>query len=165
MADLFSGADLVDMKAEWEKVINGKGGVCPCCKRWGKVYVRPINLTMAKSFIWLAFAAPKDDAGWINVPKTAPVEVLRTKQFSTLRWWGLIEQASHLKDTTKKHVGLWRLTPLGRAFATGYATVPEKAVTYAGEVVRLAGKQVSLKECAKGYDYSKVMAAYASAAT
>jgi hypothetical protein len=55
---------LEDAKADWLYAINGDGGYCPCCDRWGKIYPRQSNSSMARALIWLVAKGPR----WTDVP-------------------------------------------------------------------------------------------------
>ena len=42
---------LEQLRAAWRSTIEEDGGHCPCCDRWGKIYSRTLNKTMAKSLV------------------------------------------------------------------------------------------------------------------
>lgn len=152
-----------ELREIWEYIITGKGGRCTVCSRWGKVNVRTINGTMARSFVWLCkekLKRPNDK--WIDVPNTAPRSVLRTSQLSSMKYWGLIERPHVEYDKENpsrvKHTGLWRPTDLGWQFYYGTVAVPNKVFIYNDRVVKQSEKTVLIKECFKGkFDYTSVM--------
>lgn len=152
---------LKQAKADWREVIHGDGGNCPVCERWGKVYARNLNKTMAISLQWLYTAQKEagDPRTWIDVPNTAPKHVLRTNQLATLRWWGLIERKPEdLEDKTQKHTGFWRITLKGMDFVEGKVLVPKTVETYNAEVVGY-GKELINFRTALGikFDYSQAL--------
>ena len=55
------------MKANWRATIEGDGGHCPCCGKWGKISPQGMNETRALALLWLS-RAPSDDDGWVDVP-------------------------------------------------------------------------------------------------
>lgn len=143
--DLFDEASLSLFRSQWRETIEGDGGRCPCCDRWGRVYGRHLNKTMVESLLWL-IEAQADADGWVDVPALAPRWLVRSNQLPTLRWWSLVERVPS-DDPDRKHSGLWRPTPLGRDFAAGRVRVPRTAYTYAGEVERLSEDLVSVADC------------------
>ena len=147
---------LQTMRQQWRETIEHEGGKCPVCDRWGKVYPRAINRTMARSLIWLTQAKPvKDD--WVDVPVQAPKWLVRSNQLATLRWWGLVERMAH-DAGEKKFSGMWRVTDFGRAFVEGLATVPKKVFTYKGEVEGVSLETVKIRDCFSSlFDYEATM--------
>lgn len=152
---------LKQARSDWHATIHGDGGNCPVCERWGKVYSRNINRTMARSLQWLYDAQQKasDLRTWIDVPNTAPKHVLRTNQLATLRWWGLIERKPEdLEDKTQKHTGLWRITLRGMDFVEGKIRVPKTVKTYNAEPVGYGKELVSFTDVHEiEFDYDAVM--------
>ena len=148
-------AFLTTLREEWRQVIEGEGDRCPCCDRWGRIYKRHINETMARSLMWLCDAPT--EKGWVNVPVHAPRWLVRSNQLPTLRWWELVERAGS-DDVKKKHSGLWRPTDLGRAFASGKVAVPKTVFTYNGTREKYGDEEVFISECFGTYfSYADVM--------
>lgn len=145
---------LSGLRAVWRTVIEDEGGHCPCCDRWGKVYPRSLNETMARSLVWLAHNSANGD--WVDVPRRAPRWLVRSNQLPTLRWWGLVERLD-TEDKAKKHSGLWRATPRGVMFAQNRLQVPKKVYTYNAEVEGFSEELVTIKDCIEQFDYSAVM--------
>jgi len=151
---------LEKLRAIWRGTIESSGGHCPTCDRWGKVYSRPINRTMAKALIWLAYAKPNAE-GWVDVPVTAPRWVVQSNQLPTLRWWGLIERRDNEGKTKTKHSGLWRLTPAGLDFVHRGVRIPKNVFTYNDAVRGYGTETVTIKDCfADNFDYNAAMSAH-----
>jgi len=93
--DIFRQAYLDDLKSEWRATIEGDGGHCPCCDKWGKISPFSITETHALALLWLS-RAPCDDDGWVNVPPIAPAWMLRGKNYTMMAKWGLIEHGGTL---------------------------------------------------------------------
>ena len=146
---------LTELRDIWRGIITGDGGHCPCCDRWGKVYARTLNETMARSMVWLAHNSA--DGSWVDVPKTAPRWLVQSNQLPTLRWWGLVERMGNEDDPTKKHSGLWRATQKGIEFANNQIKVPKKVFTYNAEVEAFGEDMVSISDCTEHFNYSEVM--------
>src|SRR5262245_36609489 len=102
------GVDMLlsDARAEWQRTIEGDGGHCPCCDRWGKMYRRGINRVMAGSIVWLARHGPPG-GDWVDVPRVAPRFVLASNQFTTMRWWGLCIRNEPGPHEDRKFSGRW----------------------------------------------------------
>ena len=144
---------LEDAKTEWVSAIHGEGARCPCCDRWGKIYPRHFNASMAKALIWLV----GEGFDWTDVPNTAPKWLTRTNQLPTVRWWGLIERQSP-KTPAAKHSGMWKPTLRGWRFVHGLITVPETVYTYNAHVVRYSDKNIFIRDAFKtNFDYEQVM--------
>lgn len=149
----FRNLILTYFRRRWRATINDKGGICPVCDRWGKVYPRSINKTMAASLAWLC-----TQKGWTDVPADAPREVVKSNQLPTLRWWGLVKRLQ--SDTErKKHSGVWRATLRGRQFNAGEIDIEATVVTYNGEVIARSEKTVNISDIDTEFDYSEVMEA------
>jgi hypothetical protein len=149
---------LFELRLAWREAIEGDGGHCPCCDRWGKIYPRSLNVTMARSLIWLAHHSANWD--WVDVPKSAPRWLVRSNQLPTLRWWGLVERHGN-DDPTKRHSGLWRVTERGDLFAQNRLQVPKKVYTYNADVKSFSDELITIRDCVESFDYSAVMEANA----
>jgi hypothetical protein len=155
-----------DLREEWHKAISGKGGHCPVCDRWGKIYTRTLNKTMAKSLIWLCQEQNRTQLTWVDVPNTAPRFVIRSNQLPILATWGLVERCpksnvdpKQFKANSAKFSGLWRPTGKGWNFYYGSIKVPKKAFTYNNVVLKYGEEETSLKDCFETlFDYNEVMA-------
>lgn len=151
--------DLNQHREAWRHTIEGDGGHCPVCARWGRIYGRGINETMARSLIWLV-SAPLDN-GWVDIPMKAPRWLVRSNQLPTLKWWGLVERCANDKNSKVKHIGLWRPTALGYDFVNAGARVPKKVFTYNDKVEAHSTETVAIHQCFKQqFDYQEVMNTY-----
>lgn len=144
----------------WRITIEADGGHCPVCDRWGKIYARPINKTMALSVLWLAQTqTAQKNAGkgdWVNVPIVAPRWLVRSNQLPTMRWWNMVERQPS-EDPKRKHSGLWRCTDTGLRFAFNNAPVPARVLTYNDSVEGYSEEQTTFSACVEDFDYSGVM--------
>jgi hypothetical protein len=151
------GQYLSQLKTNWRATIEGDGGNCPCCGKWGKVSPQGMNETRALALLWLS-RAPSDVDGWVDVPKTGPRWLMRGKTHTTLQHWGFVESSGHAEDS-KKSDGAWRVTPKGLHFICGTITVPRKAYIYKNVVEGWSDECVSFRECfGRHFDYAEVMA-------
>lgn len=145
---------LAQLRGAWRTTIEEDGGHCPCCDRWGKIYSRTLNKTMAKSLVWLTKHSLNGE--WVDVPMRAPRWLVRSNQLPTLRWWGLVERHGN-DDPTQKHSGLWRATPKGVEFVRARIVVPKKVYTYNAEPLEFGDEMVGIKDCIDKFSYAEVM--------
>lgn len=119
------------------------GDLCPVCGRFGKIYGRLLNKQMASDLIWI-FRRSGPSRRWVDVPKEGGKEVLQTKQYSTLKYWGLIESKPNVDDPSKKCSGLWRITELGQRFVLGKIRLPERVWHYNDVCYGFSGKRITI---------------------
>jgi hypothetical protein len=139
----------------WKKTITGDGGDCPCCDRWGKMYQRGINRTMAGGMVWLAQMTA--DGEWIDAPHQGPHWMVRSNQYQTMRWWGLCERCAPLPGEDKKFSGFWRITDLGKQWTNNKVKVPKYVWTYDNTVIKFEGPMVGIDEIFEDFSYNAVM--------
>lgn len=154
-----STSSLDDLREGWRQVIEADGGCCPVCDRWGMVYARILNKTMAKSMIWLCKEHTETGKDWIDIPNTAPRFVIRSNQLPVLTSWDLVERCpKNSEEGGSRYSGLWRPTPKGYQFYRGEIQVPQKAFAYNNKVEGYSDDLVYIHECFKTYfDYQTVM--------
>jgi hypothetical protein len=158
---------LSKLQATWDEVIRGKGGHCPCCGKWGKVYRHGISHAMMKALLWMA---SNHGENWINMPKQAPRDLIQTYTFATLKWWRLIEPLNIeqevnvedgelvYSDSETRSSGIWRVTPLGMKFAKGQVQVPKYVYLYNDTLKDVSTETVYIKDCVgKKFNYSEIM--------
>lgn len=155
MIDLFEQEYLAKIRKDYLKVLEGKGGDCPCCKRHGKYNGYSITKTDARFLVWIFTNGDKD--GWVHTPTQAPREFLQAKSFTNLRYWALIE--NYPNDNKKiKGSGLWRITKKGIKYMQGEMQLPKKAFVFDRTLMGFSEKQVYFKECFKeNFDLEQVM--------
>lgn len=123
-------------KLYWECV--SEGIVCPCCDRWAKRYVRPLNYNTCYALILIhRYFEAHPDAEWLHVEdhfsdKSLYAEVMRPRgqQHSLLRWWGLLEKKHGRDEEGNPSLGLYRLTEKGQQFVSGEIEVNRDIWTY-----------------------------------
>ena len=148
------------LREHWGLKIEGLGGYCPVCDRWGKIYPRSLNSAMARGLLWLVKQQPRSD-GWIEVAEIAPRWMLRTPQFASLKYWGLVATMPVDKGSKVKSSGLWQVTDKGRAFAHQQLTVHKYVHVYNDTALGLDGDQVYITDClGDKYDYQQIMGGY-----
>ena len=136
---------LFTARNDWDTMIKGKGGFCPCCDRWGKVYKLKLNKSLVRALDWIANNG--DASGWVDVQRTAPRWMLRGKTYPLLAHWGLIE--SRLQRS-----GIWRATAKGTLFVAGLDTAPAAVYVFDDKVVGVDSTQVTYTSCL-GVDFNR----------
>ena len=151
-----SNMTLDEARAQWEQTIRDDGGHCPCCNRWGKMYRRGINKTMAASIIWLArMTQPGGD--WVDVPKFGPRWLVASNQLPTMRWWKMCERSEPSPEEDKKFSGMWRITDLGNRWATNLVRLPKFVWTYNDTVYGYDDPKIAVSEILENFSYNDVM--------
>jgi len=157
-------------KQLWRHAIEGDGGHCPVCTRWGKLYRRTINRNMALSLRWLHNkSTQRVEQGldeWFSVPESKTNWVIRRQEVGKMRWWGLTERPAKNDPvlgrvkTKAKQSGLWRCTPEGVAFLKGDITVPECVWVHKDNVEATSSEKVSWEDCIPAnFNYAELMSA------
>lgn len=136
-----------------------EGTYCPCCQRWIKRYKRKFNSGMARSLIWLVrnWSKYADEDGFVNVPSCAPRDVVRSREFDKLRWFGCCEVKPN-EDVRKRCSGLWKPTERGIAFARCKIQLPMYAYVLKGNVESWSeDKQTIVAALGNKFDYGELM--------
>lgn len=155
MINLFEQEIIDQLKADYLKVLEGEGGYCPCCARWGKINTFHLSETNALSLLWMQ--KNEEEEGWVHTAKNAPRWMMRAKSFSTMRHWGLVESFPN-DDEDKKGAGVWRLTNKAYQFINGLVRVPKKVFVYNRTTVAYGDQEIYFNECfGKYFSYEEVM--------
>jgi hypothetical protein len=148
-----------------ERLMAGEQFGCPACDQNCKVYKRKLNSGMAAALCWMV----KEYSGdWINVPESAPRFVLVTKEYATLRHWGLVEKMpcdSGLEDEADQAVvaasgvtGMWRPTNRGIEFVNRRLRVPRHVFLYNNRLLRFSDEDTDIVEAlGDHFDYEELM--------
>lgn len=92
-----------------------EGTRCPCCDRFGKIYRRKLNSSMALMVIRM-FRYEKEHPGWIHMISVNNFN-LPSRDYGTLMHWELTEEKAGKKEDGNPDNGFYRLTEKGRLFA------------------------------------------------
>ena len=146
---------LAEARLEFKTAIQGDGGKCPCCRRWGKINGYQINSTQVRGMIWMLKNFRKSE--WVDLGK-APKWVLRSKSMATLHHWGLLEAKPKADDEDKRASGLWRLTPRGHDFIRRRTTMPKYAFVFDNRLIKVSKEQVDVVQTlGKKFSYEESM--------
>ena len=155
---------LDDAVKGWKVTIADKGGYCPCCGKWGKVYRQKLSEAMVKSLLWMASNHGED---WIDMPRQAPRWVIQTYTFATMHWWHLIERMPMTEGVAvgedgvgqeKKFSGYWRVTTKGMQFARGLIQMPKYIYVYDNKYMDASTETIYIRHCfGEEFNYDEVM--------
>ena len=152
------GIVLLSDARKWLQQNLDDGVRCLCCDKYARRYYRKFNSTMARSLLWLVQAWESNAQGWIDVPKMAPRQIVRSNQLPTVRWWGMVERPDNSDGKDVKHSGFWKPTPKGVDFVYKRIMVPSTAVTYDGCVEKMEGEPISIEDAlGTHFSYSDIM--------
>lgn len=147
-------------KELFEQAANPKGASCPCCDRFCKIYKRKLNITMARSLIWLFNKTHNSE--FVHVASVAPRFVVATNQLPSTRWWDLSEPlpSDGPIENGKKTSGCWRITGKGISFVRGDILVPKYCFTYDGSAVEVSDDRTDIQEAlGEPFNYFEMMRA------
>lgn len=117
--------------------------LCACCGKQAIPNRHTINFmaTEGLRFIVSSWRMAKGSVQGVRVngnPKT-PEEVLKSRNYSKLQYWGMLEKVDGQKD-------FWKPTQAGLDFVDGKLAMPTTVITYDGEPIGYAGKHVYIHQ-------------------
>ena len=163
---------LAQLQKKWEEVIDGGGGHCPVCRKWGKINPMTFTNSMAHSLIWLTKQPLKgrlleDETyiykGYADVRNTAPRWLIRRGTITGCKNWELITSPEPDYDrdgsnARKQTEGFWAPTEKGYQFARNLTKIPRRAFVYNTEVVGFSSDLVSIENSFKErFNYEEAM--------
>ena len=145
------GILLTDARERWKSIISGKGGNCPCCDRYGKIYCYGITGSMVHSlfrFLHLCAESKYNDGdGWVIISAAKDIYLQRYRAHSKLKWFEFLEQDK----------GQWRITNTGLSFLKGFPA-PRKVFVYDDKVLGFSKDTMTASEArGRTFDYQKLM--------
>lgn len=140
------------LRSSWSQTIEGEGGHCPCCGKWGKVYKIKLSQHFALSLKWILDHGTPDDP-WVDVQNKAPRWMLKSKTYPLLEHWTLIES----KGTRS---GIWAATNRGIDFVYRGSSLPEAVYIYDNKRWGFEEREVKFRQCfGKHFDFDELMSA------
>jgi len=139
------------------------GVTCPCCGQYVRRYRRTITSGMARALIMMRNASRDNRGQWLNVLPVldeSPDAVRLRADYTKLRFWGLIDNKEARRKDGSKRVGVWKVTPLGYAFAEGLAWIPKYRTIQNNELIDEddTGGQVNIAEALGAeFNYAEIM--------
>ena len=136
-------------------VAYDKGGPCPCCDQFVKVYPRLIHVGMARQLIaaWRA-VRDGDPFQWWHMPTV----VGHGGDLAKARYWRLLEEQPDVLREDGGKAGWWRFTELGARWVQGQAAVPRTAYVYNGTLLSLEGEARTIRDAlGKHFDLRELL--------
>lgn len=102
------------------------------------------------------------EEGPIHIPSVfTQHRVCSSNDGALLRYWGLIEEVPGLRKDGSARVGFYKITDLGKSFASGASRVPSHAYIYDSRLLRLSDEDtVDIREAlGKKFNYEELMRA------
>lgn len=147
--DLFEPDPMAVLRDEWRETIEGDGGCCPVCGKFGKVYKIKLSQALALALKWVADHGNPE--GWVDVQTTGPRWMLRSKTYPLLAHWKLLESQS-------QRSGVWRVTHAGKEFLSGFALVPKAVYIYDNRVWGFDSETTAYRGCfGVQFDFDELM--------
>jgi hypothetical protein len=158
---------VADAITEYSKAIEDGPAYCPCCNRIGQVYRRKVSHGMVVALVAFHNASGADRK-WVHYGPTITKfrgQIPGIADYSKLKWWGLIEPKEALafekqavrEDEDKSSSGLWRITPRGQEFVSGYISIHEYCHVWDDRPRRFSGRELAFQQMAseaEGFKWS-----------
>ena len=141
-----SGQTVEQAQAALQKAaVDNQPADCACCGKQVVLNRHTINFmaTEGLRFIVSSWRMAKGSHGAQGIrvngnPKT-PEAILKSRNYSKLQFWGLLEKVNEQKD-------FWKPTQLGLDFIDGKVALPTTVITYNGDAIGYSGKQVFIHQ-------------------
>lgn len=135
-----------------------KGGLCPCCKQYVRMYKKRLSSTAVLMMIRLYNLEQSDGEKYHHLNDLMQgYSISGCGDFSTTRFWGLVEEMPN-DDPKKKASGMWALTENGKKFVLNRARVKSHAKTYNAKCYGLVGEYIDVKEALRDkFNYEELM--------
>lgn len=148
---------------------RGAGVICPCCMQLVQILFREMTPSMAYVAILLHrhFSVEKESS-WLHVSSylsgMAKLGVpVRGGDWSSLAYWGILEERPPLKATEKvtkeaARPGQYKMTEKGHKFVKGEIKVPSGIFLYCDNFLGFGKKEVDIKEVlGHTHEYDELM--------
>jgi hypothetical protein len=147
------GELFVDVRRDFLAKLD-KGTTCPLCEGRAQRYTRSVHSNLAGFLLYLHKTSGVE---WVDAVKLSleyyrrlvkkKPGAKRCGDYSTARYWGLIEQAPKENRAAR---GFWRLTRRGERFVLGEISVPRQCVEYKSSPIRFSVERTTLAEALEG---------------
>jgi hypothetical protein len=158
---------LADAQASFRDAVYDKGGDCPCCGKYAKVYIRSANGAMMLCLWALSRAAAREpEREWHHVRAIDSELAIRKIQChwssgwgAGLAKWGLIlQKPGKGKGGKSRTSGFWKMSPAGIKFLAGESRIPKEVHSYGNDTVGWSEERVTFEEALDDkFNYEKLM--------
>lgn len=140
---------------------NARNGVeCPCCHQLVKAYERKLNQGMVLFLIALFRMTQEGTRSVFHAEEILERVGTYTKSrdYSVLKHWGLIEEVEVQTDSSKRKAGYWQLTTAGSQFVRGIIPVASHVKIYNNKFYGVTGKFIKIREAlGEKFNYDELM--------
>lgn len=145
----------MELARSWLKQHAAKkgGAICPCCKRFDKVYSRKINQGAIRQLAKLKTLNDIKPYEFWHYSKISASQ----SDFPKFALLQLIQRQPTTHRDNKKTSGYYRITDKGRKFLAGVMTIPERIVMYHGEMIATSTEQKSVHDIWPEFNYHELM--------
>lgn len=155
---------LLSEAKDWllRNLVAGRTCKCALCGQTAKVYKRHLHIALALFLIemYRKTSSLPPEKRWVHIDRELIVakDYCISREYSKLRFWGLLEPKEKGHDPERPGAGYWRLTIKGFAFVEGKIKVQSCAEVYNNKPIRLSGDMVSIEDAlGKKFDYKELM--------
>lgn len=108
-------------------VMAEKGGHCPCCQQFVKLYRRRLGSSMARALVHLHrhLERPGTEDKWVHLPTYLTKNRLPRSDEAKLVHWGILESLRADRDDGSSRNGYYQITELGKKFVKNEIRVPK----------------------------------------
>lgn len=159
---------LDQLRIEYFEKARGKGTVCKCCDRFGRIQNRSLHVATALTLFRMYHYDTGHPGEWLMVEDYLKdnFKVKRDGDFHKMRFWGLIDKFKGERPDGSKRVGLYRITEMGKQFVRREITIWREVYTYDDQVLGFSDGQngsprewVSIDDCLRQkFSYTELMA-------
>lgn len=138
-----------------------EGATCPCCDRYGKIYKRKLNSSMARSLIAFYVRDRAQPRKWVHALRLLQPLLPGSGDYAKLSKWDLLEEKYGDKDDGNPDNGYYRITGKGRQFVEGKIGLPKHIYIYNDQKVQVDGVDELTnirKALGDAFNYDELMA-------
>lgn len=135
-------------------LLRGEAMLCPCCKRFAKVYKRRLHSAVIQQLIKLYQLNGANV--FVHASKLIPEKQTGAGDFTKAKYWGLIEQSTN-KNPKLKTNGFWRLTKLGVGFIENWQVIPKFLWIFDDKIIKVSDESVNISQIYNNFDYRELI--------
>jgi len=153
-------ADRISLNDARQYVLERRedGVLCPACDRFVLVYKRLLNKTMAVTFAKLVDIHLRENKREVHAHEVCKPTLGR--DFSQLKFWGLMEQLPKKEGQKGRTSGWWAPTPRGVEWAHSKINIPKYRIHVSGEKTTLgwSDEKIYIQDALpEDFDYTKLL--------
>lgn len=140
----------------WLRERLDKGERCPCCGQRAQTYKRKATASQLRTAARVLATQEQQRRDGNDTWVYLPFIQQRSRDFSTLRFFDLIEQRPGEREDGGA-AGWWRVTDKGVRFLQGNESIPKYAKVYDGRRLGFDGPEVTVRDVAPKFKLRHLM--------